>query len=66
MDLPVKLPEHRVNSSLFNVVNESQRQMDPPSIEHRCLAYWYTKSVYLLDLIQCINIYRRQMVVTDI
>ena len=35
--------------------------MDPPSIEHRCLAYWYTKSVYLPDLIQCINIYRRQM-----
>ena len=31
MDPPqAKLSEHRVNSSLFNVVNENQKQMDPP------------------------------------
>ena len=32
-------------------------QIDPTSIEQRCLAYWYTKSVKLLDLVQCIYIY---------
>ena len=31
-------------------------QIDPTSIEQRCLAYWYTKSVKLLDLVQCIYI----------
>ena len=35
MDFPhLKLPEHRVKSSLFNVVNESQRQMNPPVLTH--------------------------------
>ena len=33
----------------------------PQSQEERCLAYWLTKSVYLLDLLQYINIYRKQM-----
>ena len=30
--------------------------MDPQSIEHRCLAYWYTESVFLLDLVKCMYI----------
>ena len=33
-----------------------RRQIDPPSIEHRCLAYQYTKSVSFLDVIQDIDI----------
>ena len=34
---------------------------EPPSIEYRCLAYQYTKSVLLQDLVQCTYIYSSQM-----
>ena len=34
MDPQSKLPEHRVNASLFNVVHESHRQMNPPVLSH--------------------------------
>ena len=34
---PVNLPDHRVTSSLFNVVHDRKRQMDPPGLKRDAL-----------------------------